>query len=87
MKRRISRLQCAVILSEAKNLRSRKVDKQLPKLSASSVVSGAPKRVDVYCDVYGNQIAQVLSEDFQHGRDIESVEFVNPFRVGLRGEE
>jgi predicted nucleic acid-binding protein len=34
-----------------------------------------------------NQIPQVLSEDFQHDRVIEGVEFVNPFKVGLLGEE
>ena len=34
-----------------------------------------------------NQIPQVLSEDFQHDRVIEGVEFVNPFKVGLVGEE
>jgi predicted nucleic acid-binding protein len=34
-----------------------------------------------------NQIRQVLSEDFQHGRVIEGVEFVNPFKVDLPGEE
>jgi len=34
-----------------------------------------------------NQIPQVLSEDFQHGRAIEGVEFVNPFEVELLGEE
>jgi predicted nucleic acid-binding protein len=33
-----------------------------------------------------NQIPQVLSEDFQHGRVIEGVEFVNPFKVDLPGE-
>ena len=34
-----------------------------------------------------NQIPQVLSEDFQHGRTIEGVEFLNPFRVELSGKE
>jgi len=34
-----------------------------------------------------NQIPQVLSEDFQHGRTIEGVEFVNPFKVELSGKE
>jgi len=34
-----------------------------------------------------NQIPQVLSEDFQHGRTIEGVEFVNPFQLALPGEE
>jgi len=34
-----------------------------------------------------NQIPQVLSEDFQHGRTIEGVEFLNPFRVELAGKE
>jgi predicted nucleic acid-binding protein len=34
-----------------------------------------------------NQIPQVLSEDFQHGRAVEGVEFVNPFKVELPGEE
>jgi predicted nucleic acid-binding protein len=34
-----------------------------------------------------NQIPQVLSEDFQHGRAIEGVEFVNPFKVELFGKE
>jgi predicted nucleic acid-binding protein len=34
-----------------------------------------------------NQIPQVLSEDFQHGRTIEGVEFVNPFKVELLGKE
>jgi predicted nucleic acid-binding protein len=32
-----------------------------------------------------NQIPGVLSEDFQHGRAIEGVEFVNPFKVELSG--
>ena len=30
-----------------------------------------------------NQIPKVLSEDFQHGRTIEGVEFVNPFKAEL----
>jgi len=34
-----------------------------------------------------NQIPQVLSEDFQHGRAIEGVEFVNPFKVELSRQE
>ena len=34
-----------------------------------------------------NQIPQVLSEDFQHGRAIEGIEFVDPFKVVLSGEE
>jgi predicted nucleic acid-binding protein len=34
-----------------------------------------------------NQIPQVLSEDFQHGRTIEGVEFVNPFKVELSEKE
>jgi len=34
-----------------------------------------------------NQIPQILSEDFQHGRVIEGVEFVNPFQVELSREE
>jgi predicted nucleic acid-binding protein len=33
-----------------------------------------------------NQIPQVLSEDFQHGRAIEGVEFMNPFKADLPGE-
>jgi predicted nucleic acid-binding protein len=34
-----------------------------------------------------NQVPQILSEDFQHGRVIEGVEFKNPFKVELPGEE
>jgi predicted nucleic acid-binding protein len=34
-----------------------------------------------------NQVPQILSEDFQHGRVIEGVEFKNPFTVELPGEE
>jgi len=34
-----------------------------------------------------NQIPKILSEDFQHGRAIEGVVFVNPFKVELPGEE
>ncbi len=34
-----------------------------------------------------NQIPCVLSEDFQHGRRIEGVEFLNPFKVELFPKE
>ena len=34
-----------------------------------------------------NQIPRVLSEDFQHGRRIEGVEFLNPFKAGLFPKE
>ena len=34
-----------------------------------------------------NQISQILSEDFQHGRAVEGIGFVNPFIVKLPGEE
>jgi predicted nucleic acid-binding protein len=34
-----------------------------------------------------NQVPQILSEDFQHGRVVEGVEFRNPFKAKLPGEE
>ncbi len=34
-----------------------------------------------------NQVPQILSEDFQHGRVVEGVEFKNPFKAKLSGEE
>jgi len=34
-----------------------------------------------------NQIPQILSEDSQHGRALEGVEFVNSFKAELPGEE
>jgi predicted nucleic acid-binding protein len=34
-----------------------------------------------------NQIPRVLSEDFQHGRRIEGVEFFNPFKAELFAKE
>jgi predicted nucleic acid-binding protein len=34
-----------------------------------------------------NQIPRVLSEDFQHGRRIEGVEFLNPFKTDLFTKE
>jgi len=34
-----------------------------------------------------NQIPRVLSEDFQHGRRIEGVEFLNPFKTNLFTKE
>lgn len=34
-----------------------------------------------------NQVPRVLSEDFQHGRRIEGVEFLNPFKTDLFTKE